>query len=83
MPSSRTALSGTWSTGNFDTSEFLALKYEYGVGAIDADYYGGKEFSMYYFFKINNAMKGKLYLVDMSNENQNERIKEHLFKPME
>jgi hypothetical protein len=83
IPSEKTSLSGTWSLGGFDTTTIIALKYQYSVKEMDANYYGGSTFPMYYLFKVNNATKGKLYLVNMSSRYQDENIKEHLFKPQE
>ena len=79
----RTELTGTWSLGSFDTTSILVLKYQVRVRDMDSSYYGGSQFPMYYMFKVNNAVKGKLYLVNMSSRYENENIREHLFKPIE
>jgi len=83
IPSERTSLTGKWSLGGFDTTTIIALQYQFKVREMDADYYGGSVFPMYYLFKVNNAVKGKLYLVNMFSAYQTENIKEHLFKPIE
>jgi hypothetical protein len=81
--SERTRLTGTWSLGSFDTTSILVLKYQLRVRDMDSSYYGGSQFPMYYMFKVNNAVKGKLYLVNMSSRYGEENIREHLFKPVE
>jgi len=83
-----TSFKGSWSTANIDTIEVLAIKNSLQISS-DTAYYSYRkstykdDYYPYYFFRINRAEKGKLYLVDMSSRYSSDLYVEHLLKPQE
>ena len=88
IPSSRLSLSGTWSINDVDTTTLLILKNRLEINTSnDYDNYHQNHFRdkyyRYYFYRVNNAVKSKIYLTDISTEYDSESYKEHLLKPQE
>ena len=88
MPWSRYSFSGTWTITNEDTTTLLVLKNKLAINN-KSDYdefqkvnYNG-DYRRYYFFRVNKAVKGKLYLTDVTTTSAYDASKEHLLKPQE
>ena len=88
LPRSRYPFSGTWAIAVMDTTTLLVLKNKFEINNRD-DYdvfqknnYNG-DYRRYYIFKINKAVKGKLYLTDVTTTSAYDASKEHLLKPQE
>ena len=88
IPWRRFKFSGTWTIADVDTTMLLVLKNNIDINnradydAFQKDYYN-QDYQRYYFFKINKAEKGKLYLTDATTRRSYDASKEHLFKPQE
>ena len=88
MPGERYPFSGTWAIADVDTTTILVLKNKLEINnRADYDDFQKNNYNQgyrrYYFFRVNKAMKGKLYLADVTTTDAYDASKEHLLKPQE
>jgi hypothetical protein len=88
IPWGRTSITGTWAVTDIDTTTILALKNSIEIN--NANDYNNfhqtnprDDYHRYYFYRVNKAEKGKIYLLDITTTNAYEGSIEHLFKPQE